>query len=62
MKAHPYCVRCWKKHKILTTDQLQGHPVKSFKDDPELRLDEGNVVVLCRTYNFQVGDSSIKDW
>lgn len=28
VKDHPYCERCWKKYKILTTEYLQGHPHK----------------------------------
>ncbi|MBS5317708.1 MAG: HNH endonuclease [Clostridiales bacterium] len=43
-------------------DNLQGHHIKSFKEYPELRLDEENVAVLCQTCNLQVGGSSIKDW
>ena len=62
VKEHPYCERCWSKWKLIVTDNLQGHHIKSFKDYPELRLDEGNVVVLCRTCNLQVGDSSKVDW
>ncbi|WP_410496843.1 HNH endonuclease [Cellulosilyticum sp. ST5] len=41
---------------------LQGHHIKSFKDYPELRLAEDNIVVLCRVCNLQVGDSSVVDW
>ena len=62
VKEHPYCERCWKKYKILTTEHLQGHHIKSFRDYPELRLDEDNVAVLCRVYNLQVGGSSVVDW
>ena len=62
VKEHPYCERCWKKYKILTTEHLQGHHIKSFKDYPELRLDEDNVAVLCRVCNLQIGDSSLRDW
>ena len=62
VKENPYCERCWSKHKIITTEYLQGHHIKSFKDYSELRLDEDNVVVLCRTCNLQVGDSSVVDW
>ena len=62
VKEHPYCERCWSKWKIITTENLQGHHIKSFKDYPELRLDEDNVVVFCRVCNLQVGDSSVIDW
>ena len=62
VKEHPYCERCWSKYKIIATENLQGYDIKSFKDYPELRLDEDNVVVLCRVCNLQIGDSSIKDW
>ena len=62
VKEQPYCERCWNKWKLIVTDNLQGHHIKSFKDYPELRLDEDNVVVLCRTCNLQVGDSSMVDW
>ena len=62
VKEHPYCERCWSKWKIITTENLQGHHIKSFKDYPELRLDEDNVVVLCRVCNLQIGDSSVVDW
>ncbi|WP_410497285.1 HNH endonuclease [Cellulosilyticum sp. ST5] len=41
-------------------EHLQGHHFKSFKDYPELRLDEDNVPVLCRVCNLQVEDSSVK--
>jgi len=33
---------------ITTMENLQGHHIKSFKDYPELRLDDDNVAVLCR--------------
>lgn len=62
VKEHPYCERCWSKWKIITTEHLQGHHIKSFKDYPELRLDENNVAVLCRMYNLQIRDSSERDW
>ena len=62
VKEHPYCVRCWSKRKIITTENLQGHHIKSFKDYPELRLDEDNVTVLCRVCNLQIGESSKVDW
>lgn len=62
VNEHPYCERCWSKWKIITTENLQGHHIKSFKDYSELRLDEENVVVLCRTCNLQLGDSSVVDW
>ena len=62
VKEHPYCERCWNKYKIITTENLQGHHIKSFKDFPELRLDEDNVAVLCRVCNLQIGDSSVVDW
>jgi len=62
VKEHPYYERCWSKCKIITTENLQGHHIKSFKDYQELRLDEANVAVLCRVYNLQVGDSSKVDW
>ena len=47
---------------IKTTENLQGDHIKSFKDYPELRLDEDNEAVLCRVCNLQVGDSSVMDW
>lgn len=53
---------CWSKWKLIVTENLQGYHIKPFKDYPELRLDEENVVVLCRTCNLQVGDSSVVDW
>lgn len=62
VKEHPYCERCWSKWRLIVTDNLQGHHIKSFKDYPELRLDEDNVAVLCRTCNLQIGDSSKVDW
>ena len=62
VKEHPYCERCWSKWKILTTENLQGHHIKSFRNYPELRLDEDNVAVLCRVCNLQIGDSSVVDW
>ncbi len=62
VKEHPYCERCWSKWKIITIENLQGHHIRSFKDYPELRLDEDNVAVLCRVCNLQVGDSSVVDW
>ena len=62
VKEHPYCERCWSKWEIIATENLQGHHIKSFKDYPELRLDEDNVAVLCRVCNLQIGDSSEVDW
>lgn len=63
VKEQPCCERCWSKlWKIITTEHLQGHHIKLFKDYSELRLDEDNVVVLCRTSNLQMGDSSVVDW
>ena len=62
VKEHPYCERCWSKWKIITTENLQGHHIKPFKDYPELRLDYAKIAVLCRVCNLQVGDSSVVDW
>ena len=62
VREHPYCERCWSKWEIVTTENLQEHHIKSFKDYPELRLVEDNIAVLCRVCNLQVGDKSLKDW
>lgn len=48
--------------KIIKSENLQGHHIKSFKDYPELRLDEDNVAVLCKGCNLYIGDSSVRDW
>ena len=62
VKEHPYCERCWSKWKIITTENLRGNHIKSFRDYPKLRLDEDNVAVFCRVCNLHIGDRSVKDW
>lgn len=62
VKERPYCERCWDRHKILVTENLQGHHILSFNTHQHLKLDDLNVAVLCRTCNVQLGDSNTLDW
>lgn len=52
--AHPFCAVC----KCRT--ELQVHHVKPFHLFPELELDRGNLVVMCRPHHFLFGH--LCDW
>lgn len=49
VKQHPRCEACG------STWGLNVHHVKPFADYPELELDEGNLITLCREHHFRIG-------
>ena len=49
VKQHPRCEACG------STWGLNVHHVQPFASNPELELDEGNLITLCREHHFRIG-------
>lgn len=47
--SHPTCEACG------SVDNLNVHHVKPFHEHPELELDLGNLITLCREHHFRIG-------
>ena len=46
---HPVCEACG------TDQNLNVHHIKPFHEHPELELDFGNLITLCREHHFTIG-------
>ena len=49
VRRHPRCEACGSGY------QLNVHHIKPFHIYPELELDEGNLITLCREHHFRIG-------
>jgi 5-methylcytosine-specific restriction endonuclease McrA len=49
VRQHPRCEACG------STWGLNVHHVQPFASHPELELDEGNLITLCREHHFRIG-------
>ena len=49
VRLHPRCEACGSGY------QLNVHHIKPFHLYPELELDEGNLITLCREHHFRIG-------
>lgn len=49
VRRHPRCEACGSDY------QLNVHHIKPFHLYPELELDEGNLITLCREHHFRIG-------
>lgn len=49
VRLHPRCEACGSGY------QLNVHHIKPFHLHPELELDEGNLITLCREHHFRIG-------
>ncbi|MDQ0976515.1 5-methylcytosine-specific restriction endonuclease McrA [Neobacillus niacini] len=49
------CQRCLIKWNIETTNPLEVHHIKPRSTHPELRLDDDNLITLCKSCNTQLG-------
>ena len=49
VRRHPRCEACGSGY------QLNVHHIKPFHLYPELELDEGNLITLCREHHFRIG-------
>lgn len=56
------CQRCLSKFGIINAKNLQVHHIKSRKDFPKLRLDDDNLITLCKTCNLQLGTTNRLDF
>lgn len=54
IRHNPYCAACGR------TETLEAHHVVPFQKAPELELEPGNLVSLCRTCHFVFGH--LQDW
>jgi hypothetical protein len=52
IKKHPECEACGSRK------NLNVHHIKPFHLNPELELDPGNLITLCRTHHFTIGHKS----
>lgn len=57
-----FCQRCWEKYKILNTEQLEVHHIKSRSKYPELTFEDSNLITICKTCNLQLGTSDKLDF
>lgn len=62
IKRDGVCVRCFIKYKIINSDDLTVHHIKSRKNHPELMFDDENLVCLCSTCNKQLGTKDKLDF
>lgn len=49
VRKHPRCEACG------STANLNVHHVVPFHERPDLELDEGNLITLCREHHFRIG-------
>lgn len=49
LKLHPGCAVCSRR------DEVEVHHVEPFSQRPELELDPGNLITLCRPCHFSFG-------
>lgn len=49
VRRHPRCEACGSGY------NLNVHHIKPFHLYPELELDEGNLITLCREHHFRIG-------
>ena len=49
VRQHPRCEACG------STWDLNVHHIKPFAEHPELELDTGNLITLCREHHFRIG-------
>ncbi|MED4267344.1 HNH endonuclease signature motif containing protein [Priestia megaterium] len=57
------CLRCWIKfNRRLTTDNLELHHIKSWRDYPELAYEESNLIIVCKSCNLELGNSNKLDF
>lgn len=56
VESNPDCAACG------STQNLNVHHIKPFHSHPELELDPGNLITLCRKHHFQVGHDPDGPW
>lgn len=56
------CIRCFEKYGKINAKELQVHHIKSRRDYPDLRLEDDNLLTLCKTCNLQLGTSNKLDF
>nr|WP_044505061.1 HNH endonuclease signature motif containing protein [Kurthia massiliensis] len=56
------CQRCLYKFNLINYQNLQVHHIKSRKDYPELRLNDENLITVCKTCNLELGTSNKLDF
>lgn len=57
-----HCIRCWYKYNKINIADLQVHHIKSRRDYPELRLDDDNLLTVCKKCNLELGTSNKLDF
>lgn len=57
-----HCQRCLLKYGIIETRCLEVHHIKSRKNFPHLRLEDDNLITVCKTCNIQLGTSDKLDF
>lgn len=56
VRRHPRCEACGSGY------DLNVHHIKPFHLYPELELDEGNLITLCRDHHFRIGHDPDGPW
>lgn len=49
IRQHPFCAACG------TKKNLNAHHIKPYHEHPELELEPGNLIALCRYHHFYIG-------
>ena len=62
LREYPYCIRCFDKWGYLQTDNLELHHILSLGHYPQYKFDTGNLAIICRTCNLELGDSNKIDF
>ena len=58
----PYCVRCYENYGYLHSDDLQLHHLLSLNDYEQFAYEKGNLIILCRRCNLEIGSTSSIDF
>lgn len=56
------CQRCLIKYNLLNSEDLTVHHILSREHYPELKLNDDNLITLCRSCNLSLGTSDKLDF
>lgn len=57
-----HCQRCRILFDTLTTEDLECHHIKSYRDFPELARVSSNLIMVCKPCNSDLGNSNKLDF
>lgn len=53
------CVYCWQQEHRITTQGIEAHHIIPIAEDYDARMDEDNLVSLCRQHHEQAEQGAI---